>query len=144
MKYSNDAMRDVLMFMQEKSQYEQFNGGSTEKNKFTIWNIAEDDYFIKLFDKHKYTKEELVYTIEKMVEGGLLLYSGQLNVYYQITDISFRGIQLLEQIRPESIWDKTKSIANKVGNHTINFIETVAHDIAVESAKQAVSVIMNQ
>lgn len=144
MKFSNEAMRDVLMFLEENIKYEKY--GTFEDKRKTIFNIStiiENDYFSKLFVKHKYSKDELEYTIEKMIEGHILNTTGSLNTYCQITDISFYGIQLLEKIRPESTWEKTKSIANKVGNHTLNFIENVAHDIAVESAKQFIAASMN-
>ena len=93
--------------------------------------IVNDTYFNKLFSKHKYSKDEMRYTIEKMIEGHILNIRGSLNTYYEITDISFYGIQLLEKIHPETIWEKTKSIANKVGNHTLGFIEDTAQKIAV-------------
>lgn len=104
----------------------------------------EDKYFSKLFSKHNYSKDELSYAINKMLEGGLLNYSGSLNSYYQITDMSFYSTQLLEKIRPESIWEKTKSIANKVGNHTLNFLEDTAQKIAVASATALITNFTNK
>lgn len=142
MKFSNEAMRDVLMFLEEKvvHKYDE----DTDQKGFTTYLIVEDDYFSKLFSKHKYSKDELSYTIEKMLEGGLLNYSGNLNSYYQITDMSFYSTQLLEKIRPESTWEKTKSIANKVGNHTLNFIEDTAQKIAVASATAFITNLTNK
>lgn len=132
MKFSNDAMRDVLMFLEENIKYEEYDTFEYKrKTTYNINMIVDDDYFNKLFSKHKYTKEELQYTIEKMIEGHILNITGALDTYCQITDISFYGIQLLEKIRPETIWEKTKSIANKVGNHTLGFIEDTAQKIAV-------------
>lgn len=132
MKFSNDAMRDVLMFLEKNIKYETY-GTYERKTKHNINMIVEDEYFDKLFSKHKYSKDELYYTIEKMIEGHILNTTGSLDTYCQITDISFYGIQLLEKIRPESTWEKTKSIANKVGNHTLNFIEDTAQKIAVSA-----------
>lgn len=43
--------------------------------------IVEDNYFTKLFSKHKYNKDELQYTIEKMVEGHILNTVGSLDTY---------------------------------------------------------------
>ena len=62
----------------------------------------------------------------------------------QIENITYLGHQFLETVRPEPIWNKTKSVVSKVGVHTLGFIEGVAHDIAVESAKQAVTITMTQ
>lgn len=57
-----------------------------------------------------------------------------------IEDVTFSGYQFIESIREPSIWEKTKTVVGKVGNHTLGFIETVAHDIAVEAAKEAIAV----
>lgn len=141
MRFSNEAMRDTLMFLEGKVVHK--HDDTFEQEGFTVYLIVEDEYFSNLFSKHKYSKDELSYTIEKMLEGGLLNYSGNLNFYYQITDMSFYGTQLLEKIRPETIWEKTKSIANKVGNHTLNFIEDTAQKIAVASATTLITKFTN-
>lgn len=130
MKFSNEAMRDTLLFLEQKIIYKH-NDDTFPQESLTTYLIVEDEYFSQLFFKHKYTKDELAYTIDKMIEGGLLNYSGNLSSYYQITDISFEGIQFLETIRPESTWEKTKSLANKVGNHTLKYIEDTAQKIAL-------------
>lgn len=144
MKFSNDAMRDVLMFLEENIKYEKY--GTFDDKRKTTYNInmiVEDNYFNKLFSKHKYNKDELQYTIEKMVEGHILNTVGSLDTYCQITDISFYGIQLLEKIRPETTWEKTKSIANKVGNHTLSFIEDTAQKIAVTATATLINNLSN-
>lgn len=144
MKFSNEAMRDVLLFFEEKVTYTT-KGISDHRRKstFNINNIVEDEYFYDLFSKHKYTKDELYYTIEKMIEGKILNANGTSNTHYQITDISFYGVQLLEKIRPEPIWEKTKSIANKVGNHTLEFIEDTAQKIAVTATASLIGNLTN-
>lgn len=142
MKFSNEAMRDVLMFLEEKVIHKYDD--DTDKEGFTVYLIVEDKYFSELFSKHKYSKDELSYTIEKMLEGGMLNYSGNLSSYYQITDMSFYSTQLLEKIRPETTWEKTKSIANKVGNHTLKFIEDTAQKIAIASAATFITSFTNK
>ena len=142
MKFSNEAMRDVLILLKEKVVHKYDD--DTDKKGFTVYLIVEDKYFSELFSKHKYSKDELSYTIEKMLEGGMLNYSGNLNSYYQITDMSFYSTQLLEKIRPETTWEKTKSIANKVGNHTLKFIEDTAQKIAIASAATFITSFTNK
>lgn len=143
MKFSNDAMRDVLLFIEEKQQY-YMDDGDKRLSTYNINMIIDDTYFSELFSKHKYTKDELQYTIEKMVECHILNTKGSLDTYCQITDISFYGIQLLEKIRPETTWEKTKSIANKVGNHTLSFIEDTAQKIAVTATAALIGNLNNQ
>ena len=96
MKFSNEAMRDTLMFLEEKVVHKH-DDNTFEQEGFTIYSIVEDEYFSELFSKHKYSKDELSYTIEKMLDGGLLNYTGNLKSYYQITDMSFYSTQLIEK-----------------------------------------------
>lgn len=132
MRFSNEAMRDVLLFLEEKIIHKYQD--PDKKEGFTTCQIVEDEYFDKLFAEHSYSRDELSYTIIKMIQGGLLDYSGSLNSYYQITDMSFYSTQLLKNIRAETTWEKTKTIANKVGNHTLHFLEDTAQKIATTSA----------
>ncbi len=145
MKFSNEAMRDTLLFLEENIKYET-NKTSTKKQKtaFSIKAIVENKYFSNLFSKHKYTKDELQYTIEKMIEGHILNFTGSIDTYCQITDISFYGIQLLEKIRPETIWDKTKNIAQSIGNHSLKFIEDTAQQCAVAATTTFVDNLANK
>lgn len=144
MKFSNDAMRDTLLFLEENIKYEECKiSDKKRKNKFTITMIINDKYFDNLFIKHKYTKDELQYTIEKMIEGNLLNISGSLGTHCEITDISFYGIQFLDCIRPESIWEKTKGIAASIGNHSLKFIEDTAQKCAVTATATMVNSLCN-
>lgn len=45
-----------------------------------------------------------------------------------IEDVTMKGYQFLEAIKDPTIWEKTKSVAGKVGNYTLSFITGVAHD----------------
>ena len=53
-----------------------------------------------------------------------------------------QGYQFAETIKEPTIWEKTKSIAGRVGNHTLGFVEGIAHDVAVEIGKQAITIMM--
>lgn len=144
MKFSNEAMRDTLLFLEENIKYETY--GTFDDKRKTTYNISmivENEYFFNLFSKHKYTKDELRYTIEKMIEGRILNSTGSLDTHCRITDISFYGLQLLETIRPETTWEKTKSIAGKMGNHTLKFIEDTAQKIAVTATATFISNLNN-
>lgn len=44
----------------------------------------------------------------------------------------------------KDIGAKNEGIISKIGNHTLGFIKAVAHDITVESAKQAVYIMLHQ
>ena len=55
-----------------------------------------------------------------------------------IDDVTIEGHKFIDSVKEPTIWNKTKSIINKVGNHTLEFVENVAHDVAVESAKELI------
>ena len=60
-----------------------------------------------------------------------------------IYDISFYGHQFIENIRPESVWEKTKGIATSIGNHSLKFIEDTAQKCAVTATATMVSSLSN-
>lgn len=131
------------MFFEENIQYEEYGTfGDKRKTTYKINMIVDNGYFNKLFLKHKYTKDELQYIIEKMIEDRILDIMGSLDTYCEITDL-FYGMQLLEKIRPETTWEKTKSIANKVGNNTLSFIEDTAQKIAVTATVTLIESLVN-
>lgn len=76
-----------------------------------------------------------MYSVSKLYECNFIVIKNKIGSTYieacQITDVTFRGHQFLESIKEPSAWEKTKSIAKKVGNHTLNFIEDTAQKIAV-------------
>lgn len=144
MRFSNDAMRDALLFFEEKIAYEKRNiSDKRVKRSFGLNNVVKDDYFVPLFKKHKYTEDELYYTIEKMIEGDILQASGNQNSHYQIFDISYKGLQLLEEIRLPSTWEKTKEIAKTLGNCTISTLGKIAQEIAICKIPDVISGIIN-
>jgi len=94
----------------------------------------------------KYSKKEIMRAVIKLDECGFIKVLSKIPTDKPYLDecsieyVTFRGYQFAESVREPSIWEKTKSIAAKVCNHTINFIESVAHDVAVEAGKEAIKV----
>lgn len=126
MKFKNEAVRDVLLFFEENIDYEEDKHGELVKRKFYIDSIIENDFFKDLYEKHDYTKKELRYTIEKLIEGKILQIHGDLNLYYEIVDISYDGLQLLSSIHDESTWNKVKSVLKESGIYSLKYIGDVA------------------
>ena len=87
-------------------------------------------------NKKELDENLLAYAIKKMCEAHIIeadIHRGanhdilSCNIY----DISFYGHQFLENIRTESVWEKTKSIASSIGNHSLKFIEDTAQKCTV-------------
>lgn len=98
----------------------------------------------------KFSKKDIMYSVLKLAEYNyiLLSYIFPTNKPYfercTICDITIHGHNFLASIKDDTIWNKTKKVISKVGNHTLSFIEQTAQMVATESAKQAVTIMMTQ
>ena len=142
MKMNEDCMRDVLVHLVENLSI-QINGNKGGFNKISLLSVMEKF-------KDKYSREDIWYSVynlycDRFIESDdIRKQSLQGFAFTEIFNVTHRGHQLYESIQPDTIWSKTKSIISKVGVHTLSFIEDVARDVAVESAKQAVTIMMTQ
>lgn len=95
-------------------------------------------------------KKDIAYSILKLLEINFIKASevspenAGVIQKCEVYEVTYLGHKFYESIQSEHIWDKTKSVISKVGVHTLDFIEGVARDVAVESAKQAVTISMMQ
>ena len=142
MKMNEDCTRDILTYLVENLTIQ-----IDEKHNKGGFNEISMLMIMKEFD-NKYQCEDVWYSIYNLSQDGFIETNNireQSRVgfaFVEIYNVTHRGHQLYETIQPENIWDKTKSVVSKVGVHTLGFIESVAHDVAVESAKQAVVIAM--
>lgn len=140
MKMNEECIRDILKYLVENLsiKIENNKGGF---NDITMLGI------IKEFD-NKYTKEDIWYSVynlsqDRFIDTNDIRKQSMVGfAFVEIYNVTHRGHQFYETIQPQPLWDKTKSVISKVGVHTLGFIESVAHDVAVESAKQAVTIVM--
>ncbi len=100
MKLNFDAMRDLLFVIETQPR---------------IVDINEVICDIKLT---QYDQNELGYALEKLIESGLL--NGTVNstkdgIYFIIDSISYVGHQFLDHVRDDTLWNKTKASAAKLG-----------------------------
>lgn len=138
MKLNEECIRDILFYLEDSLVIKDGKEFST----ITLNQLQE-----ALSDK--YAKDDVFYSVYNLheihfIEGRIKDINDMKMFFCEINNITYLGHQFLNTVRPEPIWDKTKNVVAKVGNHTLGFIEKVAHDIAVESAKQAVAVMMGQ
>lgn len=131
MKLNTDCIRDTLLYLEESLEIDNRNFTS-----ITLTTLQE-----KL---SKYSAEDVFYTIYNLSEARFVdckwgVITSENFRHCDISNITYRGHQFLESVRPETIWQKTKTVASKVGVHTLEFIESVAREVAVELAKQAFS-----
>lgn len=123
MQLNPDCVRDVLLTVEENSDY--FNSVTYTKNKFDFYRL-----------KH-YSHGEILYHIRQCAMAGLL--SG-VQVYDEgdsvdIGDLSPDGHKFLANIRQDTIWDKTKIIAEKVGSKSLDAFIQISSNVITELIK---------
>ena len=143
MKLNPDCMRIILKYCVENIDYKELDLNSWFEKSVSLdmlYNCEE----LKSFDK-----KEIMYSVMKLYEYRYIALSnispekGQ--KYFDrcdIIDVTIYGHDFYNAIQEDTIWNKTKNIVGKVGNHTLKFIEDTAQMVAVASAKQAVATIM--
>lgn len=133
MEMNIDCIRDILSFIVDTQ---------TIDDNLTIVPIQVND----IYDGEKlknYSKQEIFYSLTLLKEGGYILctsssYSNVV-VLFEVIRITYKGHTFYESIREQTVWEQAKSAAKQVGNHTLEFIESIAHDVAVEGAKMIIS-----
>ena len=142
MQMNLDCFKDVLQYCVQNIDYEEFG------HSWRVKPVNLDMLYEALNSKYK--RKYIMRSTLQLYECGFIRFSTRFpeNKPYlercTIEDVSFKGYQFMESIKEPSIWEKTKSVVSKVGNHTLEFVEGVAHDIAIESAKQAVTIMMTE
>ena len=142
MKINEECIRDVLSYLVDNLTI-QISNNRGDFNSISLLSL------MKNFEE-KYSKEDIWYSIYNLSQDGFIetndirKQSRNGFAFVDIYNVTHRGHQFNEIIQPPTIWNKTKSVVSKVGIHTLDFIENTAHDIDVESAKQAVVIAMTK
>lgn len=120
MKLNPDSIRDILLTVEELTDF----------NHYLEYRI-NSDVFPKL---SKYTHEEIIYHIRQCELSNLIYnvhyYDGGENIIIQ--DLSPKGHEFLSNVRSDSIWNNTKSIANKLGSISLDVLIKVATSVLTQ------------
>lgn len=142
MQINEDCIRDVLGYIIKNVDYRK------EKDKYYVIEVSLLQLYRDESLSKKYEEKDIMYSVLKLLEIQFIKVSDIFPVNKsiiercKICEVTYAGHNFYSTIQPESIWKKTKSIIGKIGNHTLSFIETVANDVAIESAKQAITITM--
>lgn len=92
------------------------------------WLSLED--ICKSSNLLKYSKSEIAYTLIMLTEADFIKscisYGSNEIDDLEVLRFTYQGHQLLESIRPQSMWDKIYSIADKTGSKSISTIMEIA------------------
>lgn len=132
LKYLTGTL-DVIVMKNQYYRYDTINAGDISNDLYN-YEIKDILYSLKILkENHFITGVNLDATENAQNYNEVLVF-----------DVTYRGHQFYENIQPDDIWKKTKSIVSRVGNHALNFVEQTEQMIASETAKQAVTIMMKK
>ena len=136
-----DRIRDILIYCKENIDYKTLADGSFSIRPVSLKELLDS----KL--QYKYEQKDIMYSVLKLEEIGFIKISNRTprdqHCYINdcnINELTYSAHKFLGAIESDTVWSRTKNTISKVGNHTLGFIETVAHDVAVESAKEFIKI----
>ena len=128
MKLKPECVRAVLLTLEEKLVI-------TDDLRSEPINI-----FIFLGMVTDFQKPDVLYTVQKLNEGGYISASFQYandEIYYGAIDsITYQGHQFLESVRNEDTWHKILDIFKGTGSFTLDNAMDIAKEITKSVIKQ--------
>lgn len=126
MKINPDAIRSVLLYIEEKQTYT-FDGINAELLCIYANSIIEDNQLLE-----KYTKEDLLYSIIILSQTKYIdaFVTNDKNFIIPnktiIYDITWEGHEFLNTIRKDGFWNEVKKNAEKFGDMSVSGLKFVA------------------
>ncbi len=119
MKLNYDCMRDVLLYLEEHLEI-------TPELDIPSISIG------KIQNNLEYPIEEIANVAIILTEGGFIISSFKNTCHIHvllISRITYSGYQLIETIRPQTVWKKIKSTLMPIGSFSISLILQVGSEI---------------
>ena len=119
MKFEPELVRDILLDIEELHQYPEH------------FTFHENSQFNRA---RKYETNVIVYHCILLSEAGLIKWTPKFdgtNYLYIafVKGMTYEGHQFLETVRSPKVWKETKSVAEKVGGFSLNFLSQTASQI---------------
>lgn len=135
MKLNKDYIRLVLIYIEEHCVYKDNKFGDRTMHNVNLYELTNAEEFSEI------SEDDIKYTIVKLLEGGYIkagLIPENSGINFQIVNISqltLKGHDLLDNIKPEPVWNKTKNILQKVGDFSLNIMSQVAGEVMAAYTK---------
>jgi hypothetical protein len=136
MKLNKECIRDVLLYIEEHCIFE------NDKRFGRMLHQVSLNELLKAEQTSKYSYDDLHYTLEKMFEGryidGHYIPNNAPHTFNiaRVDALTLRGHDLLDNIRPEPVWNETKSVLQKVGDFSLGILSQVAGEIMAVYTKK--------
>lgn len=126
MKLNNDLIRDILLTIEEYTGYE-------KPVSFYKPYEAEENTHPLIKD---YSKEEFFYHLKQCEMSGLIKIMLETGEYTTVSYLTPLGHEFLENIRSNTVWNKTKSISKKLGLKSLDAVIKISTSVITEIIKQ--------
>lgn len=114
MKLNPDCIRDILLAVEELSDYDRsVSDSELSKSKFLI----------------SYFENEILYHVRQLTWSKMLQQADFYGEGFDILDLSPQGHEFLNNIRSDDNWNKTKDFSGKIGSFAISTLQSVASSI---------------
>ena len=126
MKINHDCIRDLLLYLEE-------NLVLTPNLEFCSISLQE------LIDSEQlnYSKEDIAHSAILLDEAGYIdisvLYADNCISSLDIHRITYDGYSFLDSIRPQTVWDKTKSVCLTLGSWSFDTITRIASNVLAQT-----------
>lgn len=133
MELNYDCVRRILMICEREMTTKTTYNDHLEISVMPATALSEMDEM----KDHLHKLADIQYTIKKMHEAGLVEAYDRGGCNYQITDITFKGHELLRTITLDSTWAKIKTKAvSTMGALSLNVIMQCAEHITSQTLSE--------
>lgn len=121
MRLNADYVREILLFIEKELDYEDYDSETPYKHKeIADGQLVCNSYF------DSYDKQELSYALELLIKedyielaGAPTMHNGNI-LFARIIGLKWRGHELLNNIRNDTVWNAVKKKASKFGGFSIS------------------------
>ncbi|WP_419154673.1 DUF2513 domain-containing protein [Weissella bombi] len=117
MELELDNIRDILLDFEKNLKYNEPFELDSLITRASVLDISKNDY---------------LYTLDKLLEGNLINCISNNNTIVSVVSITYEGHQLLEDIRNDDNWTKAKKTVNEAGVASISSIRAISKKITDE------------
>lgn len=111
MKLIHECVRDVLLYLEENLDYNNF--------------ISASNIEIK-----NYSTNDIKYTLKKLSEANYITIDREdMAGNFLVYNITYYGHQFLDNIRDTTVWNKTSKILSKFSSTSLNIIENISAQV---------------
>lgn len=126
MKLNPECIRDILLSVEDNTGFYDSLEYPEEINKCPLLE--------------SYTDEEIRYHIRQCKKSYLIEVDENLTGDMSISDLTPSGHEFLANIRADNIWNRTKTIAEKVGSHSLDTLNKISVGVISEIIKSQLGI----